>query len=145
MVATIRSLMGQISKLRALTHGIPDWIDRTVFYFSLMSIRSSLPIEVLIPAIDKDAQILPYAIDGIRRNVCHPIAKIFVVAPPSERIRRVCRTKDCEFLDERQLVQFDPDSFGLEVNGVDRSRWIYQQFLKWRGDSVVDTSHYLVV
>ena len=39
----------------------------------------------------------------------------------------------------------DPTDIGLVVNGVDRSKWIYQQFLKWSGDDLAETTHYLVV
>ncbi len=110
-----------------------------------MSLRSDLPIDVLIPAAEKDSDVLPYAIDGVRRNVRHPVSNIFIVAPRSSEIQAVCRKKGCTFVDERDLTAIDPDAIQLQVGGLDRSRWIYQQFLKWCGDAIVGNSHYLVV
>jgi hypothetical protein len=137
--------MRQIGKLRVLRQGVPELIDRTVFYVSLMSLGSVLPIDVLIPAADKDADVLPYTIDGVRRNVRHPISNVFIVAPRSARIESVCRKKGCEYVDERALTGIDPDSIHVHVGGVDRSKWVYQQFLKWSGDAIVRNPHYLVV
>jgi hypothetical protein len=137
-------MMRQLGKLRALRQGVPDAIDRIVFYVSLMSIRSRLAIDVLIPAADKDAEVLPYTIDGVRRNIRHPISRLFVVAPRSDRIQTICERKGCTYVNERDLVPRGPETIRLDVAGTDRSAWIYQQFLKWSGDSVVSCSHYLV-
>ena len=139
------SVSGQPGTRRALRQGMTELIDRTVFYISLMSLRSALPIDVVIPAAEKDADVLPLAIDGIRRNIRHPVSKVFIVGPPSERIQNLSRKKACEFVDERELISITPESIHLEVNGVDRSRWIFQQFLKLSGDSIVGNAHYLVV
>ena len=140
-----RSIVRQLSKLGALRQGIPEWIDRSVDYIALMRIRSPMAIDVLIPAAEKDVDVLPYTIDGVRRNVRHPISNVYIVAPESRRIRDVCRSKACEFVEERQVAGRDPNSIHVEVNGIDRSKWIYQQFLKLSGDSIVSRSHYLVV
>jgi hypothetical protein len=120
-------------------------IDRLVLYLSIMRLRSELPIDVLIPAAEKDVDVLSLAVQGIRRNIRHPIAQIFIVSPDSARIREVCRDHRCEFVPENELVPLSPESIGLVVGGVDRSRWIFQQFLKLSGDAVVSQDHYLVV
>jgi hypothetical protein len=120
-------------------------IDRLVLYLSIMRLRSDLPIDVLIPAAEKDANVLSLAVQGIRRNIRHPIAQIFIVSPDSARIREVCRENRCEFVPEKELVALAPESIGLVVNGVDRSRWIFQQFLKLSGDAIVSQEYYLVV
>ena len=41
-----------------------------------MRIHSELPIDVVIPAAEKDVAVLGLAIDGIRRNAKHPIQSI---------------------------------------------------------------------
>jgi hypothetical protein len=46
---------------------------------------------------------------------------------------------------ERELVDLDYRDFGLVVNGMDRSSWIYQQFLKWSVHTMTGTPYYLVV
>jgi hypothetical protein len=119
--------------------------QRIRLYESLMQIKSDRQIEVFIPTAVKDLQVLPHCIDGVRRNVKHPIPRIYVVAPPSREIQDVCEQKECTFVDERHLLDMDLGKIDLVVNGVDRSGWIFQQFLKWSADGVTQSPQYLVV
>lgn len=132
---------GRLGVLR----GLAEFGARTASYASLMRLRSNLPIDVVIPAAEKDVDVLGQAIEGIRKNVRHPIANVFVVAPRSLSIQTLCRRKRCEFVYERDLVNMDPGEIGLVVQGHDRSNWLYQQFLKWSGDVLGTSTHYLVV
>jgi hypothetical protein len=131
--------------LKSLTRGLGGAGQRVLLYLSLMQIQSDLPIDVLIPAAQKDLDVLPYSIDGVRRNIRHPILNFYVVAPESKPIRDLCARKGCTFVHERELVDLDYREFNLVMNGVDRSSWIYQQFLKWSGTSMTGTPYYLVV
>jgi hypothetical protein len=110
-----------------------------------MKISSQLPIEVIIPAAEKDAAVLPYVIAGVRKNIRHPITRIRIVSPKSTQIQKVCFKKNCQFVDERSVLDVTPESINLKINGVDRSTWIFQQFLKWSGDKFSEQAHYLVV
>jgi hypothetical protein len=140
-----RSLAGWIRKANTAWRDLGEAGERLLFYLSLMRIWSDLPLDAVIPAAEKDADVLPYAIDGIRRNLRHPLGNIFVVSPPFTGIQTLCRRKGCRFVDERSLVDMDPSRIDLVVNGVDRSQWIYQQFLKWSADALAESPHYLVV
>ncbi len=135
----------QVVRTRGLFRDLGEFGERALFYASLMRIHSELPIDVVIPAAEKDVAVLGLAIDGIRRNAKHPIQSIFVVSPRSGAIEGLCRRKRCHFVYERDLLKMDPTDIGLVVNGLDRSKWIYQQFLKWSGDALAETTHYLVV
>lgn len=106
---------------------------------------SNLPIDVVILAIEKDLPVLPYVIDGVRRNIKHPISQIFVVSPVSEKIQKLCSEKDCEFIDERSLIDVTPENLKIVIDGVDRSKWYYQQFLKWSGDIFTHEGRYLII
>jgi hypothetical protein len=121
------------------------WYKELKPYFHQPTYSSMLPMDVVIPTAEKDIDVLPYAIDGVRRNIAHPISQIFVVSPLSERIKAVCVEKQCIFVDERSVVNIDPDSINLVAGGVDRSKWYYQQLLKWSGDRFVGEDRYLVV
>ncbi len=134
-----------LRKLKTVPRGLTEVGQRLLYYLSLMRIESHLPIDVVIPVAEKDLDVLPYAIDGIRMSVRHPIMNLWVIAPVSRGIQVVCRRKGCSFVDERSVVDTEPGSIGLVVNGNDRSRWIYQQFLKWNADCLGDSSHFLVV
>jgi hypothetical protein len=132
-------------KLRTVPSDLAEMGQRVLDYLSVMSIRSDQQIDVLIPAAAKDMDILPHCIDGIRQNVKHPIARISIIARTSSRVRDLCDRKKCTLVDERSLLDMDPQEIHLVVNGVDRSTWIYQQFLKWSGDSLAQGKYYLVV
>lgn len=135
----------QWNKIWTLLSRTDESIERARLYLSLMSIRSDVQIDVLIPAAEKDLDVLPYSIDGVFRNIKHPIVNFYVVAPESKRMRDLCARKGCTFVPERELVDLDYREFKLVVKGIDRSSWIFQQFLKWSGDSITGTPYYLVV
>ncbi len=56
-------------------------------------VASKIKIDVLIPVIEKDLKVLPFVIDGVRKNVKHPIGNILIVAPPSEKIKKSMQPK----------------------------------------------------
>ena len=56
-------------------------------FFNFNNCKSSdIPIDVLIPATEKDLETLPYTIQSVRLYVRHPIINIFVIAPNSNKI-----------------------------------------------------------
>lgn len=102
-------------------------------------------IDVLIPAIDKDLGTLPHVIDSIRREVKHPIGTIYIVSPPSDRIRALCARKGCVFVDERKVLPLRKSQIRYRGRTWDRSGWLYQQLLKLSGDRVVRRNAFLVM
>ncbi len=97
---------------------------------------AEVPIDVLMPVCEKDLEILPLALEGVRRQVSHPIAAIYIVAAPSPVVEAFCRAHDCRFVDERSVLGYDAASLGVKIpppNGRDRSGWIFQQLLKLSG------------
>ena len=48
--------------------------------------RSSLPIDIVIPVIDKDAGTLPLVIDSAREHIAHPIGGVYLVSPKESPI-----------------------------------------------------------
>ena len=135
----------QWNKIWNLLSRTDEAMERARLYLALMGLRSDMAIDVLIPAAEKDLDVLPYSIDGVFRNIKHPIGNFYVVAPESKPIRDLCIRKGCTFVHERELVDLNYRDFNLIVNGVDRSSWIFQQFLKWSGDSMAGSPYYLVV
>lgn len=72
-----------------------------------VSVASSAPpIDVLIPAIEKDLATLPYVIDSLRRYVQHSISNIYIVSPENSRIRQLCSRKACVFVNETTVLPF---------------------------------------
>ncbi len=106
---------------------------------------SDLPIDVLIPSIDKDYDMLPYMIDGIRSCIQHPICQILIVAPESAAIKSICADHDAAFVNEATVLPIRKNDIDYCVQGLDRSGWLFQQFLKLSGDKLCQQRHYLVV
>lgn len=107
--------------------------------------HSSVKIDVLIPAIEKDLGTLPYVIDSIRKQVKHPIGKIMVVSPPSKRIQALCRRKNCTFINERRVLPISKKDIHYQTKRTNRSGWLLQQLLKLAGGSLTKQRYYLVI
>ncbi|MCR4583514.1 MAG: DUF6492 family protein [Prevotella sp.] len=110
---------------------------------------SSEPIDVVIPIIAKDLQILPLCLEGVHRCVPHPVSQVYIVAPPQPDIIAFCRDNKLVFIDERTLFGFTPADLNLIVTQADgtvlnRSGWLFQQFVKLSG-KVGTCRHYLCI
>jgi hypothetical protein len=110
-------------------------------------------IDVVIPVTEKDLDILPLALEGLRRHVTNKIAAIYIVARDSETIRRFCSKTDTIFIDEQSVLGYGPQRLSLIVGNppTDRSGWLFQQLLKLSGDIghsrwfvVIDSDHVLL-
>lgn len=108
-------------------------------------IPSKLKIDIVIPSIEKDLDTLPYVIDFARVNVRHPLGKIYVISPDSEKIRQVCTDKGCIFILEDTLIPISKSEIDYRVGKLNRAGWIYQQFLKLSGDLFCSQENYLVL
>jgi len=118
----------------------------STIYFPAKHTASSLPIDIVIPVIDKDSETLPFVIDSARANIGHPIKDIYLVCPGSSvEVRRIGHEKNCKIVDEQDLVPIGPRDITYVWQGHDRSGWMYQQFLKWSGWKFCTQDHYLVI
>ncbi|MFB5265744.1 DUF6492 family protein [Paenibacillus enshidis] len=110
-----------------------------------MWLKSTPMIDVLIPAIEKDLGTLPYVIDNVRRFVQHPIGRIYIVSPASSKIKQLCSSKNCVFIDEKTVLPITKKDINYQSPRWNRSGWLYQQLLKMNADQYVKASHFLVL
>jgi hypothetical protein len=103
------------------------------------------PIDVLIPAIEKDLGTLPHVIDAVRKYVKHPIREIIIVAPRKQRILDLCLTKGCKFVHEDTVLPITKKDIHYESKIWNRSGWLFQQLLKLSGDTLCTAKYYLVI
>lgn len=96
------------------------------------------PITVVIPAADKDADLLGHCLESIRSQMKQKVADIWVVAPESERIRALATRYQARFLHEDTLLP--QPARELKTRG-----WILQQFIKLNAANHVETDDYLVL
>jgi hypothetical protein len=102
-------------------------------------------IDVIIPAIPVDLPVLPYVINGLRKNLLHPIGRILVISPDSSEIKEFCDSYRCDFVDESRVLPFGVNDINLKINGLNRSGWIFQQLLKLNADTLSKKKHCLVI
>lgn len=103
--------------------------------------RSKMPdpsdqrIDIIMPVVEKDLDTLPLSLEGIRRNVLNPIGRIYLIGPENRRIAKFAKENDCVFIDEQDVLGFGPKDLNVVTHsGVDRSGWLFQQFLKLSGE-----------
>lgn len=107
-------------------------------------IYSKLPIDVVIPAIDKDYDILIYVIDSIKKYIMHPIGKIIIISPKTKKIINLCRSKKCYFIDENKVLPITKKYINYKINKTDRAGWLFQQLLKYAAEKYCINQYYLV-
>ncbi len=96
-----------------------------------MPLPSDDEIDVVIPVAPKDFRILPLCLEGVRKNVTNRVNSIYVVAAPVDYIKNFCKDNNLVFVDEKSVLGFGPEYINLiSKSGVDRSGWLFQQFLK---------------
>lgn len=107
------------------------------FPFPSISYDENVEIDVVIPAIEKDIQILPLCIEGVKRNVVHKIKTIYIVAPENESIRSFCKRQELVYVEESSIMGLSPKDLNLIVikdgKKINRSGWLFQQLIKLSG------------
>lgn len=134
-----------MSQLRKIYYRLCAWYP----YRSLKPSREE--IDVVIPVIAKDLEILPLCIEGVRRCVAHPIKGIYLVAPDDERVKEFCAEHGLIFVDETSVLGIRAKDLNIIVDGRDRSGWLFQQLIKLSGKVgtcdrylCIDSDHILV-
>lgn len=101
------------------------------------------PVDVVIPVVAKDLDVLPLCLEGLRRNMSNRLGDIFLVSPDSEEVRRFASDNGLSWVDERSVLGYDKQHVGYtDRRGRDRSGWLFQQLLKLSG--AVGTHRYFV-
>ncbi len=140
-----------MSQARKIYYRLCAWFPYKKLY------ASSEPIDVVIPVIEKDLETLPLCLEGVRRCVCHPIKRIYIIAPNRKEITDFCNANDLDFIDETTVLNgLKPKDLNLiehypDGTTSDRSGWLFQQLLKLSGNVgscryylCIDSDHILV-
>lgn len=110
--------------------------------------RSDVPVDILIPTVEKDLDMLKVTVEFARRNLMHPIKNVYIVAAPTEKIISCARELGAIFVDETTVLPIqikDIYYFPAECKGCDRRGWLFQQFLKLSADHICELEHVLVI
>lgn len=108
--------------------------------------KSNVPIDIFIPAIDKDADMLQLAIAGARKNIMHPIKNIYIASPgTSTRLKQLAKKNKCIFVPEESVLPFKKEKINYIHNGENRNGWIYQMLLNLSSDTVCSQENILIL
>lgn len=113
--------------------------------FKTTSYSKNQSIDIIIPTIDKDYILLQLNIESIRINLRNNIGNIFIISKSNEELLLFCKRNDINFIDENKVLGYNKDKIKYNVNGLDRSGWIFQQLLKLAGDQISVSDDYLVI
>jgi len=95
-------------------------------------------IDVVIPIIKKDLEVLKLTLASIRKNLKHSIGNIFLVSPAIACIKKFAEDYSCIFINEKEVVDIELSEINYINNNTDRSGWLYQQLLKLNIDKFSD-------
>lgn len=118
------------------------WFD--INYNSKKKYKSDIEVDIVIPIIERDLEILWYTINSIKKNLMHDINKIYIVAPNSNAIKKFCNQNNCNYIDENTVLPIKKKDIEYCVNWKDRSWWIYQQLLKYWMKDIVEKENFLI-
>ena len=107
-------------------------------------IMSKLPVSVFIPVAAKDLDCVSITVDSLRKYLQHPIHEIVICGAYEEHLVNECRRLKVKFIDERIVQPIEKSNILYQCNGVDRSGWLYQQFLKLNSPKYCESDHVLV-
>jgi hypothetical protein len=107
--------------------------------------KCEIPLDIYIPASLKDIETLPKVIEGVLKNIKHPITKIYIIAEESNKIKAFCTKYHAEFINEFNVLGYTKNAINYLVDDVDRSGWLYQQLLKLNADSIVKEKYFLIL
>jgi hypothetical protein len=134
-----QNLSRLIQKLRHLIYLI--WCN---FTSKSSNANLAIGIDVVIPIIEKDLEILPLCIAGLNANINNKIKDIYIVASNSDKIKEFAHTNNLIFVDESTVLGYSPKDINyITTDGLNRSGWIFQQLIKLSAQ--VGTSRYYLV
>lgn len=100
-------------------------------------IPSKTPIDVAIMVLEKDLDILPLCIEGVKKHVKQVVDNIYVVCPSSELIKKFCCENNLNYIVESSILGYSPKDLEIVVTSdgevMDRSGWLFQQLVKLSG------------
>lgn len=113
--------------------------------FHDQAIENDLKVDIVIPTVSKDYEMLEIYLKALKENINHQINKVFVVSQNSEEIINFCNKHNLIFVDERSVLGYGLEKIDYTVNGIDRRGWLFQQLLKLSGNKFVEMENYIIV
>ncbi|TCW60532.1 DUF6492 family protein [Treponema sp. J25] len=101
-------------------------------------------IDVFIPTIKKDFNILPYTVFSLKK-INHNIDQIYIVSPEDNEIIDFCKTNKIQFISETDMIPLRKEDITYSPKNINRAGWLYQQLLKLSADTVCNSEYILIL
>lgn len=113
--------------------------------FKVETSNKSEIIDLLLVTIAKDFPTLELVIEAAKKHLQHTIKDVYIVTKPNDQITELCTTNGYILVDERTVLGYGKERIQYNVNGLDRSGWLFQQLLKLAGDKITSTENFISI
>jgi hypothetical protein len=108
--------------------------------------ESSVSIDVFMPALEKDADMLDLSLASVRQYVWHPIGAMYVIGPQkSQRLRAVAKKHSAIFIEEETVLPIDKAAIDYVAEGINRNGWIYKMLVNLASDTISKSRYILIL
>ena len=139
-------------KVRGLVESTMRFLERVpvlgrVLEVSVPEEDSDVPLTIMVPIHRKDLWIAPAAVRYALKNVRHPVEEVVVVSRDEESIRAWADADGLRWVNEETILNYTADDIAarLPKHAQDRSRWIFQQLIKFGVEKLIKTEAFLVI
>lgn len=107
---------------------------------------SSVPLDIFMPVVEKDAAMLEYSLRYAKENIKHPIKTIYLIAPKnSKKIQAIAKKYNCQFVAEESVLDFPKTDINYQVGDLNRNGWIYKMLINLNADTICSERYILVL
>ena len=106
---------------------------------------SQMELDVIILTSPEHLQFLPFTIQSVKKYLKHPIGKFYLVAPDSSAVDKICSEFGCILLSEKEISPISHTDINFSYRGLDRSKWLYQQMIKFSLDKLSGANHIFLI
>ena len=113
--------------------------------FGLDISPSDMELDVVILVAKKDLMILDLTVESVMKYLKHPVNNFFIIGKEDKKIEKIISKFQCTFIDENEIVPLKNTEIDFSYNGIDRSKWIYQQLIKLSTDKLTGSKHVFTI
>jgi hypothetical protein len=104
--------------------------------------KNNQSLDIIITVAKKDFNKVEKCIKSLKRHVQDNISEIFLIGPGGKSIFEIAKKNKCIFVDEKILIDKSKLGIKYKYKNVDRSNWLYQQLLNYKGVLVLGKENF---
>jgi hypothetical protein len=120
---------------------VPD-INRNLNRLSVLKLQRS--IDVVMPILERDIEVAKHSLKQLEHFSINPIGGIYIIAASTKPMIQFCAENKYIFVDENEVCTVRREDLQYNVEGVDRTGWLFQQLLKLNWDMVSSNNYCLI-